>query len=810
MFTGPHRRHSTTGRRAPRRAASAILLCMLAAGLYAAPYAIPYLKTASAEPRQHASETPPGNQTPTQTPTQTPAQTPAPAPQEPVVRIATELVQIDFVVTNREGKLVGGLGREDFELLEDGRPQQISHFAVGTASRPAAWITTPARRTPSANNPGSNSAPVPVEVRGRHIVLLVDDFHLAPENLSFAKRTLERFLREQMAAGDQVAIAATSGTIGLFQQFTDDRTILERAINRLSVQQRSATTPFDVPRITDYQAELIDLGDPDALELAVQELLRLESPQTATPPQPGGGGGGGGAGGAAATTGGMSPRERAAQQARSRARQIVAENANYTNSTLIAVEGTVRNLRELPGRKLVVLLSDGFFLGGTNNARHLDIRRITDAATRAGVVIYSIDARGLYATTPAGDASQPSGIELALPGARSRIESSGLEAQRDGLNALARDTGGFPVFNNNNLSLALERILADNETYYVIAWEPEQSYRDGRFRKIEVRLPNHRDLKVRTRKGYFAPDDRAAARAEARAATRARDAEKKGEKAVLSLKEEEIRKGLSKLFPLREIPVEFAADFVDTEESGSIAVITAQIDAATLRFTAAEERLRTTLDIVTVVFDERGKIARQFSDKIDLNLPPAVHERIVRRGFTYRKIAQLKPGFYQARIAVREEATGQMGSATRWVEVTDTSQKKLTLSSLMLTTAEPPAQAETASEPAGYEPRPTQASRRFSPADSIDFLIFAYNAKVDKGRADLVVQSQVFAGSKLIYSTPLVRIPADELADPLRIPYAARLSLQGFEPGDYELRLLVIDRFAKTTADRRVNFSIAR
>jgi len=733
-------------------------------------------------------------------------------PTEPVARIETELVQLDVVVVDRAGKLVGDLKREAFEILEEGKAQQITHFAVGNARQPAVWLTT--EKKPRTQ--GDATTVTPVEIRGHSIVLMVDDLHLAPENLILAKRTLHRFVENQLSGSDQIAIATTSGTLGLYQQFTTERAVLARAINRLSLQQRQAMTPlFDVPRITDYQAELIDMGDAEALELAVQEILLSEPPQptggriprSGTTSTPGSGGAGGG-------EAGMSARDRAAQTAKSKARSIIAENVNYTNATLGSLEGVVRSLRDMPGRKLLVLVSDGFFLGGSTFGKHFDLRRITDAATRAGVVIYSLDARGLIATPPGGDASQPSAPDVGMPGARSRIESGAIDAKRDGINALARDTGGFLVMNTNDLNLGLQRVLDDNETYYVLAWEPETTYRDGRFRKIEVRIPGRPELRVRTRKGYFAPDDKEKLekeKADVKAAEKAKD--RPDEKAARTAKEVQLRKGLSSLFPLRAIPIELAADFIDTVQTGTLGVVAAHIDAGQLNYSLNNNLHQTFLDVVTLVFDEKGKVAGNFSERLSLSLKPEMIDQVRRLGFTYRKLVPLKPGFYQVRVAVREEGSGQLGSATRWVEIADVSQKKLTLSSVLLTSTVDDLKVPgvpAVEGPIEYQPRPTQALRRFAKGRDIDFLIFAYNAQVADGKVDLVVQSQVFSGSKLIYSTSLTRVTPDEGWDLQRIPYAARLSLDGFDPGEYELRLLVIDRLAKATADRRVNFTVEK
>ncbi|HYE72985.1 MAG TPA: VWA domain-containing protein, partial [Blastocatellia bacterium] len=352
------------------------------------------------------------------------------------VRIETELVQIDVVVTDKQGNIVRDLKREDFVLYEDGKPQTISFFSVHSVTNPARWIKTDSDSAKASRTTAPPSQITPEVSTGRHIVLAIDDIHLAPGNLIFARQALLKFFDKQVTAGDQVALITTSGQLGLYQQFTTDYEVLRRAINRLNVQERAVTSSFDVPRLTPYQAELIDNYDPDATELAVRELMTKM----------------------------QMTREMALSEVRGKARMITALNANYTMQTLSTLENVIRSLRPLPGRKTMVLLSDGFTLGGSNQGRHQDMRRITDAATRAGVVIYSIDARGLVTGPASMDASQPGfGFEIP-PGARQRIENASIEAQRDGLNALARDTGGFPVFNTNDLNLGFQRVLADTES----------------------------------------------------------------------------------------------------------------------------------------------------------------------------------------------------------------------------------------------------------------------------------------------------------------------------------------------------------
>jgi VWFA-related protein len=720
---------------------------------------------------------------------------------EPLLRIETELVQIDVVVTDKQGNLARDLKRVDFELFDDGKKQEITHFAVGTAAQPARWLAVE-KKKPVEKSPADST---PVEIRaGRYIVIAVDDFHLEPENLLIAKRTLHRFIDSQMVADDQMAIATTSGNIGMFQQFTNERDVLGRAVDRLNVQERKVTTSSDVPRISEYQAELIDTGNQDALELAVQEILRLESAPSPPP-------GVRGAGSNAASGFGTSPRDRAIQQAQSKARAIVAQNAHYTRATLSNLESVIRNLRNLTGRKILVLLSDGFYLGGNSSSQIYDTRRIIDAATRAGVVIYSIDARGLVAVPPGGSASDPSGAEdINVPGARARVETSAINAKLDGLNALARDTGGTLFKNSNDLNLGLQRVLDANETYYVLAYEPAAPYRDGRFHKIEVRIAGRSDLTVRTRKGYLATSDQTGKAGElsekASDKRKERSPEKIAQQEKLE-KEKEMREGLGSLVPLREIPVEMALDFLDVPNGSSGALVNLYVDASQLDLRQVNGTHQSALDLLMAIFDEKGKAAASVVERINVNIRPERLENAVKNGFSYRRLMALKPGFYQARVAIREESSARMGSASKWVEVPDIGKKQLTLSGVLLSAGRE-GQKDLQLANSDYVPQMSSAMRRFKKGGAIDFMVFAYNAKVEKNTADLVIQSQVFSGSKLVYASPIAKMTIPESADLQRIPYAAQISLDEFNPGTYELRVVVIDRLTKATAFRRVYFTV--
>lgn len=714
---------------------------------------------------------------------------------EEQLRVETQIVQIDVVVADKAGKLVADLRREDFQLFEDGKPQELAFFSVGTVARPARWLTS----APDKRKSNEAEKPVPTAEldSGRHIVLAIDDLHLSAGNLMQAKQSLMRFVEQQLAGSDQVALITTSGALGMYEQFTTDRESLRRAINRLSVRERTVTTGMDIPRITPYQAELIERNDQDALNIAVNELVaRLNL-----------------------------PRDMAVREVQGKARLIVAENTNVTTATLGTLENVIRGLKPLNGRKIIVLLSDGFLLGlGTGQGRESDMHRITDAATRSGAVIYSLDARGLIATPPGGDASQPGGF-IDQTGARDRIDRASMEAQRDGLNALAYDTGGFAVFNNNDLNIGFQKVLADNETYYVLAYEPVTIWRDGRFHKIEVKIKDRPELKVRTRKGYLAPDEKAERKATEKTEKAAEKLSKKSvqeqEKKAQEVRFAEINTALGSLFPLRGIPVEMTADYIEAEETGPLAIITAQIDATTLKFESVGDRHEGIVEVVTMIYNEKGDVTSDLVDRLDMKLRQESLERVRRSGIRYSKSYQLKPGFYQVRMAIRQEGLPQPGSASQWVEIADTSRKQLVLSGIFMTSSAAQLQTTLASQNEQNNSQqqmtsPASVSRRFKRGESFDFTVFAYNARTDnKGVADLVIQSQVLSGNRVIYATPLTAIAPlpenqrQQKDDSLKPhPYAARLSLADFEPGTYELRLVVIDRLAKASTKRSINFTV--
>ena len=364
---------------------------------------------------------------------------PAPTHGEDVLRINTDLVQTDVMVFDKRGRFVDGLRPQDFELRIDGQPRQISSFDRVTAGSRAEDLQLAAARGQSRALTTPQSKPEPL-VRGRTIFFFVDDLHLAPASLTSTHNLLSSYVDKQMRQNDEAAVTSASGQLGFLQQVTDNKDVLHAAIGRLKFRP-SLVRDFDRPPMSEYQALAIERNNTDVINYFVEELMK-DLPSL--PPI------------AAARVGAL-PTTRAEQQVRDRATLILRQAAVITTNTLSSLESLVRSAAKFPGRKLVFFVSDGFFLDLRNSDSIDRLRVITSAAARSGVVIYSVDVRGLMPTNP--DASSEAGPD---PGGRlQRIATGELIESQDAMNALASDTGGRAILNTNSLQSAINKALEE-------------------------------------------------------------------------------------------------------------------------------------------------------------------------------------------------------------------------------------------------------------------------------------------------------------------------------------------------------------
>jgi VWFA-related protein len=696
-----------------------------------------------------------------QTPPQ--ADKPKAAQKEDVVKISVTLVQVDAVVTDSKGRQVTDLKPEDFEIYQDGRRQQISNFSY-VSLQPA--TASPA---PAPNKSGKNAPLVPpVNLRPeqvrRTMALVVDDLGLSFESTASLRYTLKKYVDEQMQPGDLVAIIRTGAGMGALQQFTGDKRQLYAAIERVrwNPMGRGGVSAF---------------GALQPAWMSAADRTRRGSRSNGDAP---------------VDDQVLGPGETLDQ----------FREDLFTVGTLGALNYVVRGLRELPGRKSVVLFSDGLrmFTSGRDNRRVVDaLRRLTDLANRASVVIYTIDARGLQVPglTAADDVSGRSDQEIRQEMNNRRQE---LFDSQDGLNYLARETGGFFVYNSNDLNRGMRRVMDDQQGYYLIGYTPEaDTFRLERgvrkYHKFSMKV-KRAGLNVRTRTGFIGIPD-----TEARPTSRT--------------PAQQITAALTSPFNAGDVHLKLTSLFGHDPKLGAFMRSLLHIDPRDLTFTEEGGKHKAVVDIVAVTFGDTGQMVDQESRTYTLEAPEDVYQKVMRQGFLYTVLVPIKkPGAYQLRVAVRDHTSEHIGSANQFIEVPDIKKNRLALSGIVVSGTDPtnqkktdasaPPQADNTTEGATDEvdPQLGPAVRKLRRRMFLDYGMMIYNARLDKTtqRPQLEAQVILLHDGKPVYTGKVnpVNVSPNGQSDWQHIAAGGRLQLgTDMEPGDYVLQVIVVDKLTK-------------
>jgi VWFA-related protein len=716
----------------------------------------------------------------------------SPGRKDEVLTVNTALVQTDVMVFDSKGSFVDQLTRDQFALKIDGKPREIFSFQRVVAGNRNEDAQLAAARGNSP--PAGSGVPVPLD-RDRVVFFFVDDVHLSITSMDHVKKSLLRFVDREMSQNDQVAITAASGQIGFLAQLTDNKAVLIKAINRLSAKSYGARD-VDRPPMSDFQAELVESNDRETIQYFVDFLVRDGIPAT-----------------------------QAEQQVHARASQIVQQSTHFSKASLSTLQSLIRTSSDLGGRKILFLLSDGFFMKSEASDLNQRLRELTSEAARSGVVIYSVDARGLIATTD--DAGTPGDFDPS--GRTQRSASAEIVASQNPLNAIARDTGGRMFLNNNDLSKAVHTVLKETSVYYLLAWRPDtEQQKNPRFRKIEVSIIGKPDLVVRFRAGFGEPG------------TAARDKPKPENK---SLKPADVmNRALRSPYPVTTLPVTLTLNFLNLAERGSTLATTIKIDVEPGAATEKGSEPATEMNLAGVVFDEQGTVVRSFDKRFSVKAGSGENAKPL-ENVSYNDYAAIKPGVYQVRVAALD-AKNRAGSASQWIEIPDLETKALTMSSLLV------AESATGSASASKDPgRPENDTggfgngglsidHRFARTSQLSFLVFIYNATSaapgnpkftptqpggtaaampgstmaiaggPQSNPDLSVQWQMFRDDQPVKTEPVRQISTVGIPDLTRIPYAADLPLDKLQPGRYVLQVTVLDLIAKTTASRQFTFSV--
>ncbi len=697
---------------------------------------------------------------------QTPEQPPSKPPDD-VVKTFTELVQTDVMVFDKQGRFVNGLTKDNFEIKVDGQARPIQFFEqinAGTKNEEAQLAA--ARGNPI---PGETSTRVVPLDRGRTIFFFIDDFHMDLSGFISSRKIISDFIEKDLAQNDQVAIASATGQIGFLQQLTNDRTVLRLALDRLGTRTYSVTD-IERPTMSEYEAMLIDNNNIDVFEYFVNETILLNGRQFS--------------------------REMASSVVRSRAQTILAQAAMLNTNMLSSLERLVRNAKDLPGRKLVFFISNGFLVQNRRGDAMQRLQRITSAAAKAGAVIYSFDARGL--TTPKIGSTDERPMDL--DGTLSRSTQGENFAQQDGLNALARDTGGRPVFNTNDFRPGLGGALKETAVYYLLAWRPELGkQKPGRFRNLQVNVVGRSDLVVRVRKGFFDTDP-AAPVAEAKKPATPLEENK--------LSASKLREAIIAPYPKTGLPISLAVNYYDSAK-GAMLATSVQIPGEFMLFGPRDGKTQSVVDVTGVYFDDKGQAKADFYERLVTTAASPEEAKNYRGDVTYTYPANLAPGLYQVRVAARDDKSGRIGTAHSWIEVPDLTKSQLCMSSLLLG-ERTQAMMKNVSNPNDPGSVMLNPSHRFRSDSTMRFLVFVYNAALSQTdqKADVAAQVLVIRDDQPVITTTLRKISTEGLTDLARLPYAAEVPLSGLQTGHYVLQVTLIDRTSKQSMTRQTNFEV--
>ena len=689
---------------------------------------------------------------------------------EEVLRINTELVQTGVTVFDSRGRFVDGLRKEDFELRVDGRPVPISFFESIVAGSLRDRLARAARQGEPA---AAASAAAPAHsYRQRTVVFFIDDRHLSLDSVSRSRKMLLDFIDKEMGPNDLVAIASSSGQIGFLQQFTDNKDVLRAAAGRLMPVPYVVTDYGRNPGapLTEYMALTIERrDDPNVFEFYVQDCVKY-APKGATRQERGG------------------MRRQCEVEVTNRARQILIQAGLVTSATYHSLESLLSHAGKMPGSKLAFFISDGFLpdAGPRGPVGSDKLGRLTDKARRSGVVIYTIDARGLISGALDAAGSVPFDPDGRLENANLRE----IAASQDALNALAEDTGGRALRNQNTFDRFIGDALEETSRYYLIAWRPEANgQKDGKLRKIEVTVKGRPELTVRSARSLVGSSVAAVERA-------ARE-----EKATAAAKPAaDLREALTDSHPSQALPLQLSLIYLDTPASGPVLTTSVLAPTGPLNYGAhGTEPARLTL--AGVILDDRGKPAASFRAGLKVDPPRSGGGA---SSVIYNYPSPLKPGIYQARVAARDDRSGLLGSAMQWVVIPDLSKRALSLSSLIV--------GLEAVGDRGAEAGRIQWSvdKKFAHGARLRFMLFVYNAARPAAGApvNLAVRSQVYRDGRPVIPAPFKRVALGAEADPARVPFTEEINLGELQPGRYTLEVTVEDLAAHKTAAQQTSFYV--
>jgi VWFA-related protein len=640
-----------------------------------------------------------------------------------VLKTNAELVLTNVVARDaKTGEFVRGLKQSDFTVSENGKQQQIATFDFQSVemAKPLNEATVNGLAAGPTSN-GSKAVVVakPEDLRNhRLIVMFFDLTSMQPEDLDRSVEAAQAFLRTKMQPADLVALVSLGDTLKVDQDFTADKNAL---VNEVGVYNGTEGQGF--------------------AQGATSNSNQVED------------------------TSGYTPDES-------------EYNDINTDRELFALRAVSKSLEKITEKKSLLYFSGGISRDGIENQASL--RAAINSAVRANLAIYSVDTRGLQAISPLGDASTGSlrGSGAYNGGALLNNMNSNFASQ-EVMGTLSSDTGGKAFFDSNDFAPAFAQVQRDTSAYYAIGFHSANQARDGKYRKLSIKI-NRPGIKLEYRPGYYAPADFKHSGKEDR--------------------ERELDEQLSSDLPATDMAMYLDALYFRIDENRFYVPVSIIVPGSQIPFVKGGDKDKATLDIVGEVIDEVKRTIGSARQTVKLNLDPSLQAR--QRNIEYTTSFNLPPGKYHLKFVVRENQTGRMGSFEADITLPDMKKTPLKMSSIVLASLRQPSKQSTPLVREGQEYVPN-ISHVFRQDQHLYLLYEVYDPAREKAAGNqpkgtkpgisLLSSLELIQGSVKVYETPLVQAKTLNVDGRNAVSVELDVPLNGLKPGPYVCQLNVVD-----------------
>jgi VWFA-related protein len=642
------------------------------------------------------------------------------------------IVLNNVVVRDKKtGEVVKGLKASDFTIIEDKKPQRIVSFDYQNVDAAALLNekTTTTGKASIADMLERNFAASPEQLKDhRLIVIFFDLSSMQDEDIDRAVDAANDYVNKQMAPADLVALVSMSTGLSMDQDFTSDKAALLRGLAKYNGTDET-----------------------------------------------------GFANGTTGSTDGTS------DDTSTFAADDTEYNSLNTDRELLAIRAISKSLERVDQRKSMLYFSGGLTRNGIENQASL--RAATNEAAKANLAIYSVDARGLQALPPVGDASKGSlRGNSAYSGKAATAQLSANFASQETLSTLSTDTGGKAFFDSNDFGPAFQQVQHDTEAYYILGFHSTNQARDGSYRHLTIKV-DRSDVKIEYRPGYYAPAD---------------FQHQKTEDRELALTEQ-----MRSALPATDIAVYLQALYFRQRENQYFVPVSLLVPGSQIPFVKGGDRDKASLDIMGQVRDAQGIVVGNARETVKLALDEA--QQVQRKNIQYSTGFTLAPGRYHLKFVVRENQSGNMGSFETDIQVPDLKKLPLKMSSVVLASQRTPNATKNNPSPLvrdGLEWVPN-IPHVFRQDQHLYFLYEVYDptkqkgtpepaaapglTRRDSGPVHVMTSIEFLSGGVKVYETPLVT--TDVLNDPTRdtIAFQFDVPLTQLKPGNYICQVNVID-----------------